>query len=84
VIPLALMGKEWGVDFFVVKHCSDDAEGRLGVNYDWYKSDIAAELFRAAEALSTPIYSVQAKWSKFKVGLSPRSKSRSKPMAALG
>ncbi len=68
VIPLALLGRELGVDYTVIKHCSDDESGRLGVNYNWYKSKLAIELFHTAEALSTPAYSVQAKWSKFMTG----------------
>lgn len=68
VIPMALLGREIGVDYLVIKHCSDDEAGSLGVDYDWYRTPIAEELFRAAEALSTPTYSVQAKWSKFKTG----------------
>jgi MoaA/NifB/PqqE/SkfB family radical SAM enzyme len=68
VIPLALLGRELGVDYLVVKHCSDDEDGRLGVNYPWYRTNIAEQLFHAAEALSTDDYSVQAKWSKFRTG----------------
>lgn len=68
VIPLALLGKELGVDYTVIKHCSDDENGRLGVDYDWYKSDLAEKLLKTAEALSTPEYSVQAKWSKIRTG----------------
>lgn len=68
VIPLAILGRNLGVDYLVVKHCSDDEDGRLGVDYDWYKTTLAAELFRAAEALSTDAYSVQAKWNKFRTG----------------
>jgi len=68
VIPLALLGRKIGVDYTVIKHCSDDESGRLGVNYNWYKSKLAIELFHTAEALSTPEYSVQAKWSKFMTG----------------
>ncbi len=68
VIPLGLLGKELGVDYTVVKHCSDDEDGRLGVDYAWYTSDLAVELLETAEALSTPWYSVQAKWSKIRTG----------------
>ena len=68
VIPMALLGRELGVDYTVIKHCSDDESGRLGVDYSWYKSEFAIELLRAAEALSTPEYSVQAKWSKMVTG----------------
>ena len=68
VIPLALLGKNLGVEYTVIKHCSDDEEGRLGIDYSWYKGELAEELLKTAEALSTPKYSVQAKWSKIKTG----------------
>jgi MoaA/NifB/PqqE/SkfB family radical SAM enzyme len=68
VIPLALLGRELGVDYTVIKHCSDDEDGRLGVDYAWYNSDLAVELLKTAEGLSTPEYSVQAKWSKIRTG----------------
>ncbi|MEK6928741.1 MAG: radical SAM protein [Nanoarchaeota archaeon] len=70
VIPLALLGKELGVDYTVIKHCSDDEYGSLGVDYSWYHSLLAKDLLKAAEALSTrePKYTVQAKWSKMMTG----------------
>ncbi len=68
VIPLALLGKDIGVDYTIFKHCSDDENGRLGVDYAWYKTPEAIELLKAAEALSTDDYSVQAKWSKMRTG----------------
>jgi len=68
VIPLALLGRELGVDYLVIKHCSDDENGRLGVDYEWYRSELALQLLRAAEGLSTNTYSVQAKWSKMRTG----------------
>lgn len=68
VIPLALLGRELGVDYTVIKHCSDDENGRLGVDYDWYKTELAQKLLTAAESLSTSDYSVQVKWSKIMTG----------------
>lgn len=68
VIPLAELGRELGVDYTVIKHCSDDEKGSLGVDYAFYKSPLAMELLKTAEALSTPEYSVQAKWSKMMTG----------------
>jgi len=68
VIPLAMLGRELGVDYFVIKHCSDDEQGSLGVDYAAYKSPVADWVLHAAEALSTPDYSVQAKWSKMRTG----------------
>ena len=32
VIPLAKIGRDLGVDYTVIKHCSDDEKGRLGVD----------------------------------------------------
>ena len=68
VIPLAILGREMGVDYTVIKHCSDDENGSLGVDYSFYRSELAMDLLKAAEALSTPEYSVQAKWSKMMTG----------------
>jgi radical SAM protein with 4Fe4S-binding SPASM domain len=68
VVPLAILGKELGVDYTVIKHCSDDEKGSLEVNYDWYKGDIAKKILIAAEGISTEDYSVQVKWSKLKTG----------------
>ena len=62
ILPLARLGRELEVDYFVIKHCSDDEEGSLGVNYDAY-FDLVETLERA-EAMSEPDYTVQAKWSK--------------------
>lgn len=68
VLPLAKLGRELGVDYTVIKHCSDDEDGRLGVDYSWYLSDEATSLLKTAEAMSTSKYSVQAKWSKLRTG----------------
>jgi len=62
VIPLAKLGKELGVDYFVIKHCSDDETGSLGVNYSEYFSLV--DILKRAEKFSTQSYLVKAKWSK--------------------
>ena len=62
VIPLAQLGKELGVDYFVIKHCSDDEKHTLGVDYEKYFS--LKNLLKKAEAYSTDDYLVKAKWSK--------------------
>ncbi len=62
IMPLARLGKELRPDYLVIKHCSDDEDGSLGVDYSGYK-----DLYRTlhdAEALSDESYSVQVKWSK--------------------
>lgn len=62
VIPLAKLGREIGVDYLVVKHCSDNEDGFLGVNYAGYAE--LEGLFKEAEAMSTDNYRVAVKWSK--------------------
>ena len=62
ILPLARLGRELRSDYLVIKHCSDDEDGSLGVDYGAY-----GELFdqlRAAEALSDDEYRVSVKWSK--------------------
>jgi len=68
IIPLALLGRDTEIDYTIIKHCSDDENGRLGVDYNWYKTPEALGLLKIAEALSTKDYSVQAKWSKIRTG----------------
>ena len=68
VLPLASMSRDLGLDYLVVKHCSDDENGRLGVDYSWYSSAEAEKLLKMAESFSTPSYSCQAKWSKIRTG----------------
>ena len=68
VLPLASMSRDLGLDYLVIKHCSDDEQGRLGVDYSWYVSDEANDLLINAERFSTPKYSSQAKWTKIRTG----------------
>lgn len=68
VLPMAVLGRELKVDYLVIKHCSDDESGSLGVDYGWYRTPLAQELLETAEGLSTPTYSVQAKWRKLRTG----------------
>jgi len=68
IVPLAKFGKTLGVDYTVIKHCTDDEAGRLGVDYAWYTKPETIELLKAAEAESTDTYSVQVKWSKIRTG----------------
>ncbi len=62
ILPLTKLGKELGVDYLVIKHCSDDEHGTLGIDYDQYDSLVG--LLKEAEAYSTERYQVSAKWSK--------------------
>ena len=62
VIPLAKLGDQLEVDYLVIKHCSDDENGSLGVNYTDYFNLI--DTLKEAESLSTDKYQVKVKWSK--------------------
>jgi len=62
IMPLAKLGKELGVDYLVIKHCSDDEEGGLGVDYSKYFNLV--DTLKEAEKLSTDDYLVKVKWSK--------------------
>jgi MoaA/NifB/PqqE/SkfB family radical SAM enzyme len=62
IMPLARLGKSLGVDYLVIKHCSDDEEGSLGVDYDKYFNMVS--ILKEAENLSDSDYLVQVKWSK--------------------
>jgi len=62
ILPLAELGKSLGVDYFIIKHCSDDENGSLKIDYSKYKD--LDELLRKAEEFTTNNYLVKAKWSK--------------------
>jgi MoaA/NifB/PqqE/SkfB family radical SAM enzyme len=66
IIPLAKLGRELGVDYFVIKHCSDDENGSLGINYQRYYELV--DTLKEAEKLSDENYLVKAKWSKILSG----------------
>ncbi len=62
ILPLARLGKELRPDYLVIKHCSDNEEGALGVDYGAYKR--LYDKLREAESMSDDGYKVVAKWSK--------------------
>lgn len=62
ILPLARLGKELRPDYLVIKHCSDNEDGFLGVDYKGYER--MYETLRQAEALSDEGYQVSVKWSK--------------------
>jgi len=62
ILPLAQLGRELGTDYLVIKHCSDDEKGSLGVDYSKYEA--LTGVLKMAETLSTDDYLVRAKWSK--------------------
>lgn len=66
VIPLAELGRSLGVDYLVIKHCSDDEQSRLQVDYAAYEG--LTGLLQEAETFSGGSYQVSVKWSKILSG----------------
>ena len=64
VLPLAQLGKKLRPDYLIIKHCSDDEDGTLGVDYSGYEK--LYDTLRQAENLSDDEYKVVVKWSKIK------------------
>lgn len=65
-IPIAKLGLELGVDYSVIKHCSDDERGNLGVDYSKYGE--LTDVLKQAETYSAGEYLVKVKWSKILSG----------------
>tara|TARA_Y100000590_G_scaffold469409_1_gene656831 strand:+ start:4015 stop:5163 length:1149 start_codon:yes stop_codon:yes gene_type:complete len=64
IIPFAKLAVDLGVDYGVIKHCSDDEFGTLGVDYAKYED--MYELLNQAEAMSNEKTKVIVKWDKIK------------------
>ena len=66
IIPFAKLGRELRPDYAVIKHCSDDVDGKLGVDYGKYKE--LEGLLHEAEGYSDDSYRVVVKWTKIRAG----------------
>lgn len=66
IMPLAKLGQELRPDYLVIKHCSDNEDGDLGVDYGAYND--LHNLLLEAEGLSDETYKVVVKWSKINAG----------------
>jgi len=64
ILPLAKLGKELRPDYAIIKHCSDNEDGGLGVDYDAYEK--LYPLLKEAESYSDDEYKCVIKWSKIK------------------
>ena len=64
ILPFAKLALDLGVDYGVIKHCSDDEFGSLGVDYDAYTEMYS--LLKEAEAMSDEQTKVIVKWDKIK------------------
>ena len=66
IIPFAQLGLDLGADYAVIKHCSDDENSTLGVDYSKYTSMYG--LLKEAEAMSTDKTKIIVKWDKIETG----------------
>ena len=64
IIPFAKLAVDLGVDYGVIKHCSDDETGTLGVDYSKYEQ--MYPLLEQAEMMSNETTKVIVKWEKIK------------------
>lgn len=72
IIPFAQLGLDLGVDYAVIKHCSDDEQHTLGIDYSQYES--LHDLLIQAEAMSNEQTKIIVKWDKIKDGDKPSYK----------
>lgn len=64
IVPLAQMGKELGVDYLVVKPCSDTYDKALKAPYGQYILPRTQDVLAEAERVSCENYDVVVKWDK--------------------
>ena len=64
ILPFAKLAVDLGVDYGVIKHCSDDEFGTLGIDYSKYEE--MYPLLENAEKMSNDKTKVIVKWSKIK------------------
>ena len=64
ILDFAKLAVDLGVDYGVIKHCSDDEYGTLGVDYSLY--DEMHHLLKEAEKLSNDDTKIIVKWEKIK------------------
>ena len=69
ILPFAKLGLDLGVDYAVIKHCSDDEQHTLGIDYRQYEG--LSDLLLAAEAMSNEQTKVIVKWDKIRDGDKP-------------
>lgn len=62
ILPFAKLGKKLRPDYAVIKHCSDNEDGGLGINYKDYQKLFGK--LKKAESLSDEDYKCIVKWSK--------------------
>ena len=61
-VPLAELGAQLGVDYFVIKQCSDTVENDLGIYEQLETYDDFTDILQEAETHSADGYNVIVKW----------------------
>jgi MoaA/NifB/PqqE/SkfB family radical SAM enzyme len=69
ILPFAQLGLDLGVDYAVIKHCSDDEQGSLGIDYSKYEA--LHGLLEQAESMSNDTTKIIVKWNKITDGDKP-------------
>jgi MoaA/NifB/PqqE/SkfB family radical SAM enzyme len=69
ILPFAQLGLDLGVDYAVIKHCSDDEQHTLGIDYSQYESIFPT--LQIAEQMSNATTKIIVKWDKIKDGDKP-------------
>ena len=64
ILPFAKLALDLGVDYGVIKHCSDDEMGTLGIDYTKYEE--MYPIIQKAEEMSNEKTKIIAKWKKIK------------------
>lgn len=64
IIPLTKLAKELRPNYVIFKHCADDRDGFLGVDYSRYEE--LRETFEEAQSYAEPGFDVVVKWSRIK------------------
>lgn len=64
VIPLAKLGRDLGVDYLVIKQCSDTVDSEIGVFSRFSEYDNFYNILKEAENISSSDYNVIVKWKK--------------------
>lgn len=72
ILPFAQLGLDLGVDYAVIKHCSDDEQHTLGIDYQKYGE--LHDLLLEAEKMSSNQTKVVVKWDKIISGDKPSYK----------
>lgn len=62
LLPFAQLAAQLRPDYAIVKHCADDIDGTLGINYSDYGK--LHDTFRQIEALSDSSFRVVVKWNR--------------------